>query len=335
MHRATAFHQQIHHAPGTKVAEQGPQVHAPVFPGGQHRHFSACLFQSQYPFIGGGLRGGDERGPWLVEHHRFDWGMADTVQHNPQRLAFQGRTVIVAGGQIRVVGQRCVHAHQYGVADPAHLLHESPGLWAGDPLGVTGVGGDLAIERHGVLDGDERCAGGDLLSERLVELPGTFRLFLHNHDAGGSQFVSPFAGYIRVGVDDSVMDFGDAGSDDSFGARWGAAPGATWFQSGVEGGASGLIRGLFQGNYFGMILPWRLGGAGPDLNPVFDQHRADRGIGAGGPHNLLGQLNGPLHVAHDLGQDACGGSGFPKSWWNRLAVGTVCPWYLLPRDSEP
>src|SRR2546423_9489059 len=49
-------------------------------------------------------------------------------------------------------------------ASAAHL--------AGDPLGVAGARGDLAVERHGRLEHHERPALAGVFAERLVEEAG-------------------------------------------------------------------------------------------------------------------------------------------------------------------
>ena len=66
----------------------------------------------------------------------------------------------------------------------------------------------------------------------------------------------------------------------------------------------GLVGGFFQGDDLGMVLARGLRGARSDHDAVFDQDRSHGGIGAGVPHNLIGQFNGPLHVVHHLDRAA-------------------------------
>ena len=83
-------------------------------------------------------------------------------------LTGQRLPVAVAGSQGRIIRQHRLDSHHHGVGFPPHLLHEGAGFGAGDPLGVSGAGGNLAVETHGELGQHEGQSGGYVLGESLV-----------------------------------------------------------------------------------------------------------------------------------------------------------------------
>ncbi len=91
------------------------------------------------------------------------------VQHHAQGLALEWFTFEVSGGQLRVVGQHRIDANHHGVALSPHLLNHSASLWPGNPLGVTGMGGYLPVQAHGIFGGDKGQARGDVLGEGFVQ----------------------------------------------------------------------------------------------------------------------------------------------------------------------
>ena len=101
-------------------------------------------------------------------------------------------------------------------SQPARQRWPSSRLAAGDPLGVAGLGGDLAVEGHGRLEQHPRAPRARVLAEGLVELAragGELALGHDDLDAVVAQDPQAAAGGLLGGVvggDDHAADAGRA-----------------------------------------------------------------------------------------------------------------------------
>jgi hypothetical protein len=89
------------------------------------------------------------------------------------------------------------------------------------------------------------------------------------------------ARHFRVGVFERRDDAGNAGGDDGVGARRRSAVMRAGFERNVKRRAAGGLAGAAQHLDFGMRPATTLRPAAADDDAVFDEHRADRGVGPG------------------------------------------------------
>ena len=112
---------------------------------------------------------------------------------------------------------------------------------------------------------------------------------------------------------------------------------AARLQSDIKRSALGQRPGFLQRDDFCVGLARGPRGAPSDGAAISDDNGAHGRVGAGSSQRSLGQLDGLGHIIHAA---ACQAAlpvvpGAVNSWEKRLAVGSVCPWYLLPKPSEP
>jgi hypothetical protein len=72
------------------------------------------------------------------------------------------------GRELRVVDLDGADPDRHRVRLAAPAVDQLAALSARDPLGVPGLGGDLAVERHGRLEQHVGAAGARVLAKRLV-----------------------------------------------------------------------------------------------------------------------------------------------------------------------
>ncbi len=74
-----------------------------------------------------------------------------------------------AAGELGVVCDHGIDAHHDGAEAAALGVDVAAGFLAGDPLGGPGVGGQLAVQGHGVFQHDVGAAGLDVMEKDIVE----------------------------------------------------------------------------------------------------------------------------------------------------------------------
>ena len=148
-----------------QAVHQGVQVH-PARPLRQHQHLAPR------PLIGGqalrgGAAGGDPGGglPGARHHLGGEGGAQAGVTDDPDGVPPPGQ----AAGEPGVVGDHRAHPHQNGPAPVAQGLDVGPGLLPRHPLGGPGVGGDLAVQSHGVFHDDVGPPGLDVFEKDPVQ----------------------------------------------------------------------------------------------------------------------------------------------------------------------
>jgi hypothetical protein len=155
VHMRSAFDQQSNDVALTQYLENLRQVDPPSMPG--HRNqFDAWALQSLVPCGVGAVSMKDQHaGARLAASIENGCGgrcSQVSVEHDPDWVS----PLDVADGELRVVGKHGPHPDQNRVAFIAHPVGFGSGLLPGDPFRVAGAGGDLSIERHGRLQGNER-----------------------------------------------------------------------------------------------------------------------------------------------------------------------------------
>ncbi len=116
-----------------------------------------------------------------------------------------------------------------------------------DPAGVAAGRGDLAVERHGGLVGDQRQAGALVLEERRVLLPRPRRPAVVAEVHLDARFAQPrdaVAVDARVRVAQRDHDPRHPGRDDRVGARRREAVVAARLERAVQRGAAAALAGL-------------------------------------------------------------------------------------------
>ena len=147
---------------------------------------------------------------------------------------------------VGIVGEDGADSGEDGVVIVAELLHVGARARAGDPAAIVVGRGDLAVERDGGFQGDQRAAGAHEVEERLVQFfgfGGEFRGHL-DFDAGSRSSRNPAAGHARIGVGDGRHHTRHAGVNQRAGARRRAAVVRAGFQIDVESGAACAIASL-------------------------------------------------------------------------------------------
>ena len=158
--------------------DQGGQVHAAVGPLGQGENLDPQVpVGGQPPLLGdaGGQAGGDLPGGLyhLGGERGAQVGVTDQAQGVPPPLH--------PAGELGVVGQHRAHPHQNGPVAAALGVDVAAGGLPGDPLGGPGVGRQLAIQGHGVLEHHIGPAGLDVVKEHVVQGPAFLRQHPHGH----------------------------------------------------------------------------------------------------------------------------------------------------------
>ncbi len=112
---------------------------------------------------------GEEDGGHLVrrgDEPRVERQVAAAADDDAYRVGTLG----VAHREEWVVAARRTGPDHDGVGRGAHGVHQAAAGRRGDPAGVAAGRGDLAVERDGRLEGDERQAFADEARERFVQL---------------------------------------------------------------------------------------------------------------------------------------------------------------------
>ena len=112
-------------------------------------------------------------------------------------------------------------------------------FFAGDPARVTRARGDLAVERNGQLEMNERPAGPHEMNVGFVQS----RRFIGqqagaNFDARFAQMSKATTGNLRIWIFNGRDDAFDSRFDERIGARWCAAVMRVRFQRNVRGAAA-------------------------------------------------------------------------------------------------
>ena len=200
-------------------------------------------------------------------------------------------------GELGVVGQHRAHPHQNGPVAAALGVDVAAGGLPGDPLGGPGVGRQLAIQGHGVLEHHIGPAGLDVVKEHVVQGPAFLRQHPHGHlDPLGPKLGQALAGHQGVGVPGAHHHPGDAGLQNGLGAGGLLSLVAAGLQGDVEGGAGGVLPAGGQRRPLGVevsppgVVPLA------DDPPLLHQHSPHHGVGAGPAGPLLGQVQSQGHI---------------------------------------
>ena len=190
--------------------------------------------------------------------------------------------------------------HGVGLGAPA--VRARAARLAGDPLGVAGAGGDLAVERHRGLEDHERAAGAGVLAERLVEQPRGLarsrrpRSRPRRPRRAGCPRPRPAA--FAVGSSEAITTRAMPASTIAS-VHGGVRP---WWQ---HGSSDTYMRRARRGPRCTPRAPSRSACGSPggcvealaDHAPVLDDHGADERVRARLPARAPGQLDGPQKVA--------------------------------------
>ncbi len=172
-----------------------------------------------------------------------------SIQHHAQRRARTGRP----GGQLRIVAEHRLPAHDDRVHAAAQLMHHRPRTLVRDPLAFAGSGGDFAVQRHRPF-GDH--PGPPLLDElqiRRVEPPRFgFQFADGGFDSGRLQFGKTAAGHFREGIGHGGHHAANARRDDCLRARGRFAVVAAGFERNVHRGPRRARTGQTQCLDFGV-----------------------------------------------------------------------------------
>ena len=137
----------------------------------------------------------------------------------------------------------CAGGFSSDVAGVGLSCSERGGIF-GDAVG----GGDLAVECHGGLEGDEGKSGANELRETLVKVASFgFEDAFGDFDSGGAESVEAFTGDERIGIAHGGDDASDPGCDDGIGAGVGASAVTAGLEIDIESVAASLRTDLFEG----------------------------------------------------------------------------------------
>lgn len=254
--------------------------------------------QLAHPFPGRGFSHHNP-GPGLkgvVQKTGFERGAGMGVEHDTPGRKFP---VSESDGQSWVVGQDGADADEDGVMGAAESHDIQPGSRAGDPSGLTGAGGDLAVEGETGLEGDERGVVKDPMIEPDIQFGGGFGEETGlDADPGLAKKIESATGMGGVGIRGGNHDPVDAGGDDGLGAGRSASVGGAGFEGDVEGGPAKVMPpgpGIPDGFDLGVRQSGPMMPAVAEALPVADEHCADHGVGAGLAHAPAGQSEGTPH----------------------------------------
>ena len=282
-HRASLHHDAEH--PQAAQLSKHALERDPPLPHGEAPHLDSQVFEplspsrrnaaagDQYGLLGlllGDQLGGDRR-------------PQPAIEHDAPRVASPRQPA----GQLRIIRQHGARAHQHGidlVAQPVDILSRGRSR---DPSGVSGSGGDPAVQGGRQLERDEGKPLGDVLDEGLVQAAAF--LLPHRHldpNAGLPECVYPAAGHHRIGVHHPRHHPPYAGVDERLGTRGGAAEVAARLQIDVERGAAGRVARLPERHHLRVIVAGPGMIAAPHDAAVPHRHRSHHGVRtgpAGGP----------------------------------------------------
>ena len=183
-----------------------------------------------------------------------------------------------------------------------HFLHVGAGAFAGDPPGVIGGSGYLAVEGDRGFQRNQRPSGRREVEKRLVELARFSGVLFDalNLDPCRAQLRSAAAGTVWMGIVDGIEHARNAGRDDRIDTGRCAALMRARLETDIEIGPERPLAGLFKRDDFRMLqagigMEAAAGDLafahhhGPDhrvragLRPPFTRQR-QRGVHASGDH---------------------------------------------------
>ena len=180
----------------------------------------------------------------------------------------------------------------------AQAVNHAPRLWTGDPLAVSGCGGDAAIKTRGEFERHE--GPPDFVAH---EEPGEITPGLFCHDAGAhldarrAQHGKAPARDARIIIVKRGHDPRDARRNKCLGAGWGLAVMGARLERDIGRGPARQFPRLCQRLRFGMGPPARRGPATPDDAPALHDDAAHGGVGRALAHPPPPQRQGQRHKA--------------------------------------
>lgn len=206
-----------------------------------------------------------------------------------------------AAGEERIVREHGADAdHDAGQA-VSRFMNVAPRGFARDPAAVAGVGGDLAVERHRVLEYDERGPVGDIVEKHLVNLAALGLAHAgFDLDAGIAQDLRTLSGDERIGVETADEHAADAVLDDRVCAGRGAAPVAARLQRDVKIGSGCILGAVREGVALGVKAADVLVPALSDDAAVLDNDAADHGVGVYMTRAACGERQSTAHIVFFL-----------------------------------
>ena len=201
--------------------------------------------------------------------------------------------------QRRIVGEHGPDADEDGVGTSPEALAVGTGAFAGDPLRPSVRGGDLAVERHRGLHGDEGRAVDDPVVERLVHPRGSRGEQAAGHlDPLGTQQPEAAAGVPRVRIGGGHDHFPDPRGHDGIGTRRRAPEGRARFQRDEQRGAlrrPAAAGGITQRLDLGVRMSGAMMPALAYDPAAVDEHRADQRVRRRPPVRAPGQAERQAH----------------------------------------
>ncbi|GEJ56174.1 hypothetical protein AMYX_09150 [Anaeromyxobacter diazotrophicus] len=270
-----ALDQEVGEAEGPEPRQQVVEIHPAAAAGAmQHGH------PRPVPALPAAGEGGDQgrRLGGDREHPQRGRQAEPGVEHHPHRIVTASSRQPRVEDGIVLPGGAGAHQHRVDlVAQPVHL---APRRLSRHPARVAAGGGDLAVERDGGLEGDERPAGLDEAQPRRDErVAGGARHVLHDLDPGAPQPAHPSPLHERVRVARADEHAPDARREQGAAAGRRLAEVIARLERGVEIGAPGGGARGAQRHHLGVRA------AGPGVVPArhhpagLDQHRAHRRVG--------------------------------------------------------
>jgi len=172
---STALEEDLEHASVAAFSDESSEVDVAGTGGigtvGEFEDFGAGSLDGGAP-LGGGLgSGGDDSGASEIgsalknTSGRYDTssgvdddagGLVDGRVRNFFDVAMNDRS---AGGELGVVDEDGVGANDDSIEGGTLAMSPGESVWTGDPTGVSGSGGNFAIEGSGIFDDDEGESG--------------------------------------------------------------------------------------------------------------------------------------------------------------------------------
>ena len=218
------------------------------------------------------------------------------VAHDAQRLV-RRRAARAPRREQRVVGEHGAHAAHDAAVPVTQPVHVLPGRLAGYPLRLAGVGGDLPVERHGVLERDVGRGRAYVVEEHLVYRRALgLQHLLRDGYAVRAQYLHAPARDQRVRVAGADHDPRYARSQYRVRARRLPAVVTAGLERDVHRRAPRLCAAARQGVSLGVRLAAALVPALAYYLAVLDYHRADHGVGRAPALAPFCQLQRAAHV---------------------------------------
>ena len=184
-----------------------------------------------------------------------------------------------AAVQHRVVGTDGACAHADAGMAAAEPMDENAGPRGGHPAGIPVRRGDLAVQRHGDLQGHPGPSFGDVLQEDAVLLADLVRHQADFHlDAVLAENLDALAADERVGIGQAHDDAGDAGFQEGVRAGRLFAVVAAGLQGDIGRRAGRILRAGREGLPFGVEVAVLAVPAAADGTTVFDEDASDHRV---------------------------------------------------------